>query len=227
MKLALTVLCLAVITAQGAVVSSSPPSRILHLGDSYTAGEGVPTELGWPAQLAAALAERGVPLERPLVIATTGWTAAELSAGIDRAAPRVPVDLVTLQIGVNDQYRGGTAEAFRPVFVALLERAIGSTGADPRRVIVVSIPDWGVTPFAVERGRDRGQVAAEIDAFNAVCREETLHRGARFVDVTPISREAADNRGLLAGDGLHPSGTMYARWVELILPHALEGLGWR
>lgn len=213
-----------------AAVGAAQPARagsgatFLALGDSYTIGEGVPPAERWPVRLAAALRERGHHVEDPVIIATTGWTTLELAAGIDRAAPEVPVDLVTLMVGVNDQYRGGSPEEFRPRFVALLERAIGYTGAVPGRVVVLSIPDWGVTPFAARMGRDREEVARSVDAFNAVCREEAKRAGARFVDVTPVSREAASDHSLLTIDGLHPSPGMYQRWVDLVLPEAEAAL---
>jgi lysophospholipase L1-like esterase len=158
----------------------------------------------------------------PEIIATTGWTTDELGAGIDAVSPSGPYDLVSLCIGVNNQYRGRSVDEYRGEFRALLGRAIGFGGGTPSRVIVLSIPDWGVTPFA--EGRDRAAIAREVDAFNAVKREETLGAGARYIDVTPISREAARHAPLIAGDGLHPSGEMYRRWAEIVLPEALGAL---
>ena len=196
------------------------PVRLLALDDSYTIGEGVDSADRWPVLLAGALRDRGVGVADPVIVARTGWTVAELGTGIDQAGPVGPFDMVTLQIGVNDQYRGYPVEGFRDGFGALLDRAIGFADRDPDRVIVVSIPDWGVTPFAGSRDRER--ITSEIDAFNRVVAEEAAHRGVGFVDVTPISRRAADEPGLLAGDGLHPSREMYAGWVELLLAVALE-----
>jgi len=186
----------------------------LALGDSYTIGESVAEDERWPNQLA-----RAIGLDKPLIIAKTGWTTDELSAAIDKADPRGPYDLVTLLIGVNNQYRGRDAEQYRREFAALLARAIGFAGGNPSRVVVVSIPDWGVTPFAANR--DRAKIGAEIDHFNAINREETLKAKARYVDITPVSRRAATDPSLVAGDGLHPSGKMYAEWVKLITPEAL------
>ncbi len=194
--------------------------RFLALGDSYTIGEGVAAADRWPAQLAEALADEGFGVEVEIV-ARTGWTVAELDAAIDEADPRGPYDLVTLLIGVNDQYRGGYPDDYRPAFAAMLQRAIGFAGGNPGRVIVVSIPDWGVTPFAA--GRDRGSVSGVIDAFNRAAREETASAGAVWVDVTTISRSG--DPGLETGDGLHPSGEQYRRWVEAILPSARGILG--
>jgi lysophospholipase L1-like esterase len=197
--------------------------RYLALGDSYTIGESVGAEQRWPVQLAARLCEHGLPIGEPQIIARTGWTTGELSAAIEQAAPGGPFDLVSLLIGVNNQYRGLGSEAYRAEFRALLQRAIGFAGGRAGRVIVLSIPDWGVTPFA--GGRDRGRIAAEIDAFNAINRAETERAGARYVDITAESRRATADLVLIAGDGLHPSGKMYAEWVELALPQALAALG--
>ncbi|HTG33148.1 MAG TPA: SGNH/GDSL hydrolase family protein [Thermoanaerobaculia bacterium] len=199
--------------------------RYLALGDSYTIGESVGAADRWPVRLAALLRERGVAVADPEIVARTGWTVRELSQGIDAAAPHGAYELVTLLIGVNDQYRGGDAEAYRADFVAMLRRAAGFAGGRVERVVVLSIPDWGVTPFAEKSGRDRGKIATEIDRFNQINREETARAGAHYVDVTPISRKAATERSLIAIDGLHPSGTMYAEWARLALPAAQAALG--
>lgn len=196
--------------------------RFLALGDSYTIGEGVDEGERWPVRLAALLRERGVPVADPQVIARTGWTTDELAAAIDDAGPRGPYALVSLLIGVNNQYRGRGAEEYRAQFTELLRRAVGFAGGDARRVIVLSIPDWGVTPFA--HARDRARIAAEIDAFNAVNREEAGRAGARYVDVTPQTRAAGADPAFLVGDGLHPSGRSYAEWARLALPAAQEAL---
>lgn len=196
--------------------------RFLALGDSYTIGEGVPEDDRWPVQLAAMLRERGLDFGEPQIIARTGWTTDELDDAIDRAAPRGPYDLVSLLIGVNNQYRGRSSEEYRAEFVGLLQRAIGFAGGDARRVIVLSIPDWGATPFA--QGRDRAQIAAEIDAFNAINRQETERLGARYVDITPQTRAAGSDRTLLAPDLLHYSGRTYAEWARLALPAALQAV---
>jgi lysophospholipase L1-like esterase len=194
--------------------------RYLALGDSYTIGEGVEAGERWPAQLAALLRARGIAVADPEIVARTGWTTDELDAAIDHAAPRGPYALVSLLIGVNDQYRGGAAAAYRPRFAAMLRRATGFAGGEASRVVVLSIPDWGVTPFA--GNRDRASIAAEIDAFNAAAREVTAEQGARWVDVTPTSRETGAS--MLVADGLHPSGSQYAMWADLALPAALAAL---
>ena len=189
------------------MTESGGGTRFLALGDSYTIGEGVAPEERWPAQLAALMRDRGVDVGQPLIIARTGWTTDELDAGIDAVNPQPPYALVTLLIGVNNQYRGRSAEEYRGQLRDLLRRAVHFAGDDAARVVVVSIPDWGVTPFAA--GRDRAQIAAEIDAFNAIGLDEARKAGAAFVDVTPESSRDGADPAVLAADGLHPSGRMY------------------
>lgn len=195
--------------------------RYLALGDSYTVGEGIAAAASWPAQLVQRLVRDGHALARPTIVAGTGWTAAELLEAA-RAGDDGPFDLVSLQIGVNDQYRGADAEDYRPAFRSLLGLAIDRAHGDAGRVLVLSIPDWGATPYA--EGRDRDAIATAIDAFNVVNRGETASAGARYVDVTPASRDAGADRTLLAPDGLHLSESMYARWADLALPSAVRAL---
>ena len=198
-------------TAPGPAPSPAAHTRYLALGDSYTIGESVPESDRFPVQLA-----RQLNLGDPQIIAKTGWTTDELNAAIDAANPSGPYELVTLLIGVNNQYRGRDAEQYRGEFAALLQRAIGFAGGKPANVIVVSIPDWGVTPFA--EGRDRAKIGAEIDHYNAINREETKKAGAKYADITPASR--GTDPALFAGDGLHPSGKQYTEWVKVIAPVA-------
>jgi lysophospholipase L1-like esterase len=172
-------------------------------------------------QLAERLTRRGHALAPPTIVARTGWTADELLAAATAREGR-PFDFVSLQIGVNDQYRGADLEDYRSSFRTVLAHAIQRAHEDSRRVVVLSIPDWGVTPHA--DGRDRKAVATEIDRFNAVNRKETSRVGAQYVDVTTASREAAADPALLAPDGLHVSGLMYARWAALALPAVLRAL---
>ena len=170
-------------------------------------------------QLARALTAGGGAVEPPEIIARTGWTTGELDAAIAARAPAGKYALVSLLIGVNDQYRGHDAEAYRASFRAVLARAIGfaERGVLPAaaRVIVASIPDWGVTPFTA--GGDAAHVAREIDAFNAVAWDETRRAGARWVDVTDLTRA---DPAAVAADGLHPTAAMYARWVVRLVPVA-------
>lgn len=200
-----------------------PVATLLALGDSYTIGEAVEPDERWPVRLAAMLTARGIATAPPAIVARTGWTTDELSAGIAAAGLTGTFDLVTLLIGVNDQYRGRDADEFRRNFRVLLSRSSAFAGGRAARVVVVSIPDWGATPFAHDRDRDR--IAAEIDRFNEVVRDEAARGGARCVDVTAVSRRAASEPDLVAGDGLHPSGAMYAEWARLVLPIAAAALG--
>ena len=195
------------------------PVRLLALGDSYTIGESVEVAERWPVQLATALEAYGRDVEVQIV-ARTGWTTAELDAGIDAANPQGPFDLVTLLIGVNNQFRGLAIDEYRAEFAALLQRAIQFADGAVDRVIVVSIPDWGATPFGAQY--DREQIAAQIDEFNEVARLETVRVGATWVDITEVSRRGTP--GLEADDQLHPSAMQYSLWADLILPLALGAL---
>ncbi len=198
------------------------PVSYLALGDSYTIGQSVPSAERWPEQLVDRLRGQYAVIDRPLTIAQTGWTVAELDRGIDAAAPQGEFGLVTLLIGVNDQFRGGTVEAYRPSVRAMLGRAIGFAGGHACKVVVLSIPDYGATPFGARN--DPARIGLELDAFNAAARAETEAAGARFVDITDISRRAPAEPGLVARDGLHPSGQMYAEWVERALPITRQAL---
>jgi lysophospholipase L1-like esterase len=192
----------------------------LALGDSYTIGEAVGEKDRWPVQLAARLRERGIAIDPARIVARTGWTTDELSSAMDDTTFAPPYALVTLMIGVNNQFRGRDLAQYRVQFGVLLVRAIQLAGNDASRVIVLSIPDWGATPFGHGSGRDLAQVSTQIDAFNAAAHAQTSARGAAWVDVTPVSREVAHDPTLAAHDGLHPSAGMYARWVDLLLPIA-------
>lgn len=200
----------------GAAAAAEP--RFLALGDSYTIGEGVAASGRWPVQLVAALRGSGIAIGEPEIVATTGWTTDELAAAMDRHAFAPPYDLVTLLIGVNNQYRGRDLGNYRSEFRALLERAIALAGGRAQHVVVVSIPDWGVTKFGRGSGRDVAAIAREIDAFNAANAEIAAALHARYADVTRASRAGGEAPDLLVDDGLHPSATMYARWVGAIEP---------
>ena len=193
--------------------------RYLALGDSYTIGEGVLRPDSWPEQLAVRLRDSGVGVDAPEVIARTGWSVAELDGAIDAARPTGSYDLVSLLVGVNDQYRGVPIDGYRSDFERVLARAITFAGGLTARVFVLSVPDWGVTPFA--SGRDRNKIAAEIEAFNEVNRKASVAAGVAWVDVTPVSRRHANS---VVADGLHPDATQYAEWANLALPVARAAL---
>ena len=198
--------------------------RYLALGDSYTIGEAVDEAGRWPMQLARLLRQEGVLIGDPRIIATTGWTTDELDAAITAAEPLGEHDFVSLLIGVNNQYRGRGVEEYRTQFAALLWRAIGFARNRPERVLVLSIPDWGVTPFATQSGRDVAQIARELDAYNLAAREVCAPRGVAFVDITPVSRARGAEPAMLADDGLHPSAAMYTEWTRLAFPIAHHSL---
>lgn len=227
-RFALVIAAVLYLTLLGGCMPAKTPTpdqsqlRFLALGDSYTIGEGLPVEDRWPVQLVGQLRAAGLSMGEPEIIARTGWTTDELAAALVQAGPQGPYDLVSLLVGVNNQYRGRDLAEYRDQFSQLLEKVVSLAGGDPERVLVLSIPDWGMTPFA--EGLDTARIAAEIDSFNVVNREEAGRVGARYIDVTPASRLAATDPELIAPDGLHPSQKMYAAWVELALPEALAAL---
>ena len=194
--------------------------KYLALGDSYTIGEGVAEDGRWPAVLARALRVEGVALDDPRIIATTGWTTDELAAAIDAAEPLGEWDFVSLLVGVNNQYRGRSLENYREEFTTLLQRAIDFARGRAERVLVLAIPDWGVTPFGTASGRDVAQIARELDAFNAAAAAICAEHGVAFVDIAPVARVRGAEAAMLAGDGLHPSAAMYALWTAQALPVA-------
>lgn len=207
------------------VTGREGPARFLALGDSYTIGESVASDQRWPVQLVKALRSEDIEIRSPRIIAKTGWTTDELMDAVQAAEFEHRFDLVSLMIGVNNQYRGRSVDTFRDELDQLIERAIQLAGGSAGRVIVISIPDWGVTPYARKDERSSSRIAEEIDAFNEVTRELAKRRGARYVNVTDISREVADDILLVANDGLHPSPQQYRRWTKRILPVAREILG--
>ena len=190
--------------------------RYLSLGDSYTIGESVAPEERWSMILTEMLRKNNVNIADPEIIARTGWTTAELMDGIKNRNPKGPYNLVSLLIGVNNQYRGQSLERYRTELQELLQQAIGFAGGNIERVFMLSTPDWGVTPFA--KGSDQAKTASEIDAFNQVAKEECEKLGIAFVDITPISRTAKNDVSQIANDGLHFSGKMYRQWAETALP---------
>lgn len=198
------------------------PVTYLALGDSYTIGEQVSASERFPVQAAALLREQGFEVTDPEIIATTGWTTDELEAGIAATHISKTYDIVTLLIGVNNQYRGRSVEEYETEFTALLQKAIVFAGNNPSHVVVLSIPDWGVTPFAADR--DREQICREIDAYNAANKAIAEEWLVPYLDITHFTREAAHDAELVAGDGLHPSGKDYSRWAKALLPLLQQAL---
>lgn len=186
----------------------------LALGDSYTIGESVPLTNNFPHQTVALLKKAGVNMNEPAIVAKTGWTTDELQEQLSRTRLAVSFDFVTLLIGVNNQYRGRSADEYAKQFEELLQQAIGYAGGNTNQVIVLSIPDWGVTPFA--EGRDRKQIAKEIDLYNSINERISKQYKVHYINITPFTREAATDKTLVAEDGLHPSAKDYARWAEKV-----------
>lgn len=192
--------------------------RFLALGDSYTIGESVTKDARWPVLLVDSLHHHGINAMEPAIIATTGWRTDELKHAIDKSKIKGTFSLVSLLIGVNNFYQGKTAESYAPEFEALLELAIKLAGNKKDHVFVLSIPDYGFTPFGQEK---RAQISPGIDSFNSANREITQRLGVTYVDITPVSRRGLAEPDLVASDGLHPSGKMYAEWVDQILRQAV------
>ncbi len=192
------------------------PLRFLALGDSYTIGESVEERERWPVQLADRLRREGVDVAEPQIVATTGWTTDELAQGIKESGVEGDFDIVSLLIGVNNQYRGYDFAQYEREFAELLQQAIDFAGGDTGRVFVVSIPDYGVTPFGQSGNPEK--IAEEIDRYNQFAQDLAASRGVEFFGITEISREALTDPELIAEDRLHPSGKMYTRWVDKIFP---------
>lgn len=188
----------------------------LALGDSYTIGELVPAKENFPHQLVALMKKDHFDMADPVIIATTGWTTDELAASIREHNITETFSFVTLLIGVNNQYRGRDVENYKEEFTSLLNQAIVFANGHARHVFVVSIPDWGVTPFA--EGKDRQKIAQEIDAYNEAARTIAAAHQCHYTDITDSTRRNGTDAAFLAEDGLHPSGKEYAVWAERLAP---------
>ncbi len=183
----------------------------LALGDSYTIGEQVAFADNFPNQTVQLLRRSGFNFFAPEIIAKTGWTTDELNEAIEKTTTLETYDIVSLLIGVNNQYRGRSADEFKIEFEQLMQKAIQFADNKPYRVFVLSIPDWGVTPFAA--GRDRKQVADEIDTYNYICENSAKEFQTNFINITVSQRANGNEPGFLAADGLHPSGNEYQKWA--------------
>ena len=188
--------------------------RLLALGDSYTIGESVTADSRWPTLLVDSLQHRGINALEPSIMATTGWRTDELRRGIEKARFKRTFSLVSLLIGVNNFFQGKSAASYATEFESLLKTAIKLAGGKKEHVFVLSIPDYGFTPFGQDK---RAEITAGIDDFNRINREITERLGVAYIDITPISRRGLEEPDLVASDGLHPSGKMYAEWVKLIV----------
>lgn len=196
------------------------PVSFLALGDSYTIGQSVPSDESWPAQFARALAYRGYAIDKTKIIAQTGWRTDNLASAINSQQPLEGYNLVSLLIGVNNQFQGGTTQTYAAQFEALLQTAIALAGNSKENVFVLSIPDYAYTPF----GAGNTNISAQIDLFNAVNKQITQNYGVPYIDITPISKYGLSRPELVAPDGLHPSGIMYGFWVEEILKNIKKEL---
>ena len=191
----------------------SSEQTYLALGDSYTIGESVGAQERWPAQLVQALRDKGRFFAEPLVIAKTGWRTDDLKAAIDKAQLKNGFDLVSLSIGVNNQYQGKPVDQYGPEFEDLLLTAIRLAKGIKGNVFVVSIPDYGYTPFG---RRKQAETTLALDAFNAINAGIAKKHGVAYFNITDISRQGFEHPDWVAADGLHPSAKMYALWVERI-----------
>ena len=195
------------------IINTPKQYSILALGDSYTIGESVSANQRYPVQMADSLKKLGYDVKDPKIIARTGWTTDELQNAIVADGDTGKYDFVFLLIGVNNQYRGRPISSYTPQLQALLSTALGFAGNDKTHVFVISIPDYGYTPFGAS---NQTTISAGIDAYNAENKAQADALGVNYINITDISRSGA--AGLVAGDGLHPSGLQYKKWVEKIIP---------
>ena len=222
-------LCFFILTACATSKNDSMPENgfiYLALGDSYTIGEAVNVDERWPIQLAQRLRKDSIKID-PVIVATTGWTTDELISGIVKADVEGTYDFVSLLIGVNNQYRNYPIDQYEKEFKTLLDQAIQFAGGNPYHVIVVSIPDYGVTPFAQKKLLDEEKIARELDSYNAIAEKIAKLRDVEFINITHGSRTAKNDPSLIASDGLHPSGKMYGTWVDEMYEHVFNNLSSR
>jgi lysophospholipase L1-like esterase len=194
------------------VLQAQQSLSYLALGDSYTIGESLPLKDNFPYQTVDLLKLRGMKITEPVIIAKTGWTTDELMDAIEKRQINGQFDFVSLLIGVNNQYRGRDITVYQKEFEQLLQQAIAFAGGNRNHVFVLSIPDWGATPFAA--GRDLVKITKEIDQFNAVNKKISEQYNVNYIEITEGTREASKDNSLVAEDKLHPSKKEYAKWAE-------------
>lgn len=194
----------------------------LALGDSYTIGQSVSATDRYPYQAVSILSAQGIAVRQPDYIAQTGWTTVNLQSAIDAQRPSANYDLVTLLIGVNDQYQGRDTASYRAGFTHLLQEAVRLAGNRATHVVVLSIPDYSATPFAAPT--DKARISREIGWFNAINKQVTLNAGIKYIDITPLTLQAANDPTLLASDQLHYSGKEMQQWAALLAPALAQSL---
>jgi lysophospholipase L1-like esterase len=204
-----------VLNAQKVIIKEK--IKFLALGDSYTIGQSVSVNERWPVQLILRLRQKGFDCFDARIIATTGWRTDDLKRAILNANPAHDYTLVALLIGVNNYYQGKSSESYAPEFEELVDMAIKIAANEKERVFILSIPDYGYTPFGQS---NQQQISKGIDEFNAINKNIASRYGIQYFDITNISRRALKEPNLVADDGLHPSGKMYKQWVDLILSNA-------
>ena len=192
----------------------------LALGDSYTIGESVTDTETFPVQTVKLLREHNIIISSPDIIARTGWTTANLLNALNNDPPKKTFSVVSLLIGVNNQYRGESLDEYKIEFTKLMNMAVSYAGNIKSHVFILSIPDYSVTPFA--RGSAAATIAGDIDAFNAANKNISLNAGVHYLDITSVSRNAKNDPALIAGDGLHPSAIQYKKWSELLASMMLQ-----
>jgi lysophospholipase L1-like esterase len=210
-------------TAMFQSLEKNEPLTYLALGDSYTIGEGVPIYESYPYQTVQLLREKGLDLNAAEIVAKTGWTTDELEANIAKTNFKKNYDFVSLLIGVNNQYRGRKTDEYAIQFEELLKKSIKFAGNKHENVFVISIPDWGATPFA--EGRDRKKIGSEIDAFNNINKKISERFKVNYIEITNGSREALNNGALVTKDNLHPSAMEYGKWAEKLSAAMLTSKG--
>lgn len=196
--------------------------KYLALGDSYTIGQSVDPLLRWPVQLASLINQNSEEhfIYDPVIIAQTGWTTANLNGAMDsQNIDNSEFDLVSLLIGVNNQFQGLSLEQYEIEYEALLDRAISLAGDNPAQVFVVSIPDYGYTPFGVG---NQESISTDLATFNEACRQITLSKNVSHYNITPISQQWPEIENLIASDNLHPSGYQYQLWAESFFQQVIE-----
>jgi acyl-CoA thioesterase-1 len=199
----------------GQLISIGPELRMLALGDSYTIGESVELEDRWPHQFTWELNNAGIEAASPDYIATTGWTTKDLLKGMENSLDKDKMyNLVSILIGVNNQYQGIPISSYEPDLRVIIEKALMIVGGDQNRVFILSIPDYAYTPF----GKREKRISHEIDQYNSINKRLASEYHIPWVDISPISRTALSDTSLVAGDGLHPSAVQYKKWVRELMP---------